>query len=179
MRSIATSIAISVTCAGVVLTLWEARSIQSIRAATSVSVRELAGLEEANRKKSDEISVIRDTVSNSQTAAAALLGPIEVVPSWKTTPYGSADWNTAESFVDVPKRVLKGIHLAGLAGSADKRTVGEWQIASDAQVTAEAASFLGLTDSQRAEIAILCGKMQDRFLQLEQSHFSRTELHIR
>lgn len=131
------------------------------------------------RDKEQQIATAREFAKSVQAEVAALARPVEVIQSWKSVPLGEADWGTDNSFIDIPKKILKSLRVPGLSFESELagnrgREIELTGLTADAHATLDAAVFLGMTASERATVRDAYFELNHRFEQLQQARLTRT-----
>ena len=184
MRKVALVLAFGSLCILGPFTFWNVRTIRLARLEIADASLELAKLHELVRDRQLQLPASHDSLKELQGEMARLVSPQEAPPVWKSLPLGEAGWTSDETFLDMPKTVLRGFGVSGFSflpplpssrsGVQVWRGPGEMKL-SETKVTTEAAAFLGLTEFEQESLAALYVEMNSRFEQLERRHFARAD----
>ena len=178
MKPITLLIASAVLGAIMALATWQRNQTLVTRGEIARVSVEISNVQARLDTKAQQIAAVRESGRSVQSEVAALARPQEEVPAWRSMPLGEAGWERDDSFVDIPKRVLKNLRVAGFLFDSETFHGPLTAPATNAHVGPEATVLLGLSDSEREVLRGTYLEMYNRFEQLQKSRLTRTDVPV-
>ena len=164
MNSTKACLGLALVAASVASAAWGIRAADNVRTASAQISGATADTRTRQTAAETMNNAARATVTNLNQQVSSRVGAPANPVAMTDPPLGSAEWNTDEVYVDVPKRLLKELGVAALMPNTEFRP--------------GVAELLGISASELTLFQNLNERFEAKVEQLERTHFGPTDQHL-